>query len=63
MPVYQLEILEPEGGVTRGEHISPGGVRYDVDRFDYDGRTVLVKMLEKTDDTAPAPRRRRRSAD
>lgn len=52
MPVYELAILEAEGGVTRGEHVSPEGVRYDVhDRFEYEGRTVLVKLLEKTDDT------------
>jgi hypothetical protein len=51
MPVYELEILEAQGGVTRGEHVSPEGVRYHVhDRFEYEGRTVLVKLLEKTDD-------------
>jgi hypothetical protein len=52
MPVYEVEILEAEGGVIRGEHVSPEGVRYNVhDRFEFQGRTVLVKLLEKTDDT------------
>lgn len=51
MPIYELEILEAEGGVTRGKHVSPEDVRYDVhDRFEYEGRTVLVKLLEKADD-------------
>jgi hypothetical protein len=38
MPVYELEILEEGGGVVRGEHDSPAGVRYDVgDAFEHEG--------------------------
>ncbi len=49
MPVYELEILEPQGGVSRGEHVSPGDVRYGPDdRFEYEGRTLRVKLLEET---------------
>jgi hypothetical protein len=49
MPVYELDILEPEGGVTRHEHVSPGGVSYEVgDRFVDEGRPLRVKMLEET---------------
>lgn len=52
MPVYELEILEPEGGVTRGEHVPPEGVAYDVDHiFEYEGRTLRVRLLEETDYT------------
>jgi hypothetical protein len=52
MPVYELEILEPEGGVTRAEYVSPAGVSYDVnDSFEYDGRTLRVRMLEETEYT------------
>jgi hypothetical protein len=52
MPVYELEILEPEGGVTRCEHASPAGVSYDVnDTFEYDGRTLRVRLLEETEYT------------
>ena len=52
MPVYELEILEPEGGVTRGEHASAAGATFDVDHvFDYEGRTLLVRLLEETDYT------------
>jgi|Tabmets5t2r1_1033131.scaffolds.fasta_scaffold01549_4 hypothetical protein len=50
MPVYELEILEPEGGVTRREYVSPEGVRYDVhESFRFEGRTLRVKLLEETD--------------
>ncbi|HKI22469.1 MAG TPA: hypothetical protein VKA24_03530 [Gaiellaceae bacterium] len=50
MPVYELEILEPQGGVTRREHVSPSGVSYDVnDRFEYEGRTLRVRLLEETE--------------
>jgi hypothetical protein len=52
MPVYELEILEPEGGVTRGEHVSPEGVSYDIGAsFEYEARMVRVKLLEETEDT------------
>jgi len=53
IPVYELEILEPEGGVTRHEHASPGGIRYDVgDSLEDEGRTLRVKLLEETDYTS-----------
>lgn len=52
MPVYELEILEPEGGVTRLEHVSPAGVSYDVnDSFEYEGRRLRVRLLEETEYT------------
>jgi len=52
MPVYELEILESEGGVTRCEHVPPAGVSYDVnDSFEYDGRTLCVRLLEETEYT------------
>jgi hypothetical protein len=52
MPVYELEILEPQGGVTRREHVPPAGVSYNVsDSFEYEGRTLRVKLLEKTEFT------------
>ena len=52
MPVYELEILEPQGGVTRGEHASPDGVQYDIDdRFEFEGRMLRVKLLEETEHT------------
>jgi|Tabmets5t2r1_1033131.scaffolds.fasta_scaffold04876_6 hypothetical protein len=52
MPVYELEILEPAGGVTRGEHVSPDRAEYSIgDRFEYDGRTLKVKLLETLDQT------------
>ena len=52
MPIYELEILEPEGGVTRREHASPAGVSYAVnDSFEYDGRTLCVRLLEDTEYT------------
>jgi hypothetical protein len=38
MPVYELGILEPEGRVTRAEHVPPDGVSYDVyDLLEYEG--------------------------
>ena len=50
MPVYELEILEPKGGVTRGEHVPPAGASYDVhDSFEYEGRRLCVRLIEKTD--------------
>lgn len=52
MPIYELEILEPEGGVTRREHVSSGGVSYNVyDSFEYEGRTLRVRLLEETEYT------------
>ncbi|HET9323775.1 MAG TPA: hypothetical protein VFO03_07855 [Gaiellaceae bacterium] len=52
MPVYELEILEPRGGVTRGEHASSERARYDVgDTFEYEGRTLRVRLLEETEYT------------
>lgn len=52
MPVYELEILEPEGGVTRGEHVPPAGASYDVhDSFEYEERTLCVRLIEETDYT------------
>lgn len=52
MPVYELEILEPEGGVTRCEHVSTAGISYDVnDSFEYEGRTLRVRLLEETEYT------------
>lgn len=52
MPVYELEILEPEGGVTRVEHVSPEGVRYDVGQsFEHEGRTLRVRLFEETEYT------------
>jgi hypothetical protein len=52
MPVYELEILEPEGGVTRAEHVPPDGVSYDVyDHLDYEGRRLRVRIIEQTDYT------------
>ena len=51
MPVYELEILESEG-VTRCEHVLPAGVSYDAnDSFEYDGRTLRVRLLEETEYT------------
>ena len=41
MPVYELEILEHEGGVTRGEHVPSAGASYDVnDSFEHEGANV-----------------------
>jgi hypothetical protein len=52
MPVYELEILEPAGGVTRGEHVPPDRAEYGIgDRFEYHGRTLRVKLLEKLEQT------------
>jgi hypothetical protein len=49
MPVYELEILEPEGGVTRGEHVPPAGASYGVhDSFEHEGRTLHVRLIEET---------------
>jgi hypothetical protein len=44
MPVYELEILEPEGGVTRGEHVPPAGDSYGVhESFEHEGAHVARK--------------------
>jgi hypothetical protein len=52
MPVYELEILEAEGGVTRDEHVSPGGASYHVhDSFEHEGRTLRVRLIEETEYT------------
>lgn len=52
MPVYELEILETEGGVTRGEHVSPAGASYGVhDSFEHEGRTLRVRLIEETEYT------------
>ena len=41
MPVYKLEILEPEGGVTRDEQCTAAGTSYGVhDSFEHEGRTL-----------------------
>ena len=49
MPVYEVEILEPEGGVTRVEHVSPEGVWYDVGHtLEHEGRTLRVRLLEES---------------
>ena len=52
VPVYELEILEPEGGVTRGEHAPSAGASYNVhDSFEYEGRRLRVRLIEETDYT------------
>ena len=39
--------------MTRHEHASPGGIRYDVgDSLEDEGRTLRVKLLEETDYTS-----------
>jgi hypothetical protein len=52
MPVYELEILEPKGGVTRCEHVPPAGSSYDVhDSFEYEGRRLRVRLIEEANCT------------
>jgi hypothetical protein len=47
VPRYTLEIREPDGGLTTGEHESPEGVWYDTGhRFEHSGRNLRVALLE-----------------
>jgi hypothetical protein len=48
VPRYALEIREPDGRSTTGEHQSPEGVWYDTGhRFEHEGRTLRVALLEE----------------
>jgi hypothetical protein len=48
MPRYVLEIREPDGSTTKGEHASPENEWYTVDKhFQHEGRLLRVAMIRE----------------
>lgn len=48
VPRYALEIHEPDGSLTKGEHTSPGGEWYtESHEFDHEGRRLHVRQLKE----------------
>jgi hypothetical protein len=51
MPLYELEIIDPDGGwQTHSQHESPDGEFYDVGhRFEHEGQTLRVRLVQDSE--------------
>jgi hypothetical protein len=49
VPRYALEIREPDGSTTKGDHESPDDEWYrEGDRFEHEGRMLRVQIIRET---------------